>query len=227
MDEIPSLTKKIAGKSLPIEKLCSRKARKFHSQNHRLFLPAMELAYVFGSLSHTPRRSLLHTLLPRIDKMLGTLEGVSPEEYGNGHEYWDGTFILLIISLLFSSVLNSSKTLNIHQKRRRDSGSYRSTARKQKRGTRRLMPDYTLGHFLRGVVQFTARYQPPESSPEARRASEGEASDEEIDAGAEKDFLLVLEHAPKVEVRDFNLNNSLNHISPSIMPPSRLLALEG
>jgi hypothetical protein len=63
------------------------------------------------------------------------------------------------------------------------------------------MSDYTLGHFLRGVVQFTARHPPPESSPEARRASEGEASEEEIDAGAEKDFLLVLEHAPKVEVR--------------------------
>jgi hypothetical protein len=63
------------------------------------------------------------------------------------------------------------------------------------------MIDYTLGHFLRGVVQFTARYPPPDSSPEARRAIEGEASDEEIDAGAEKDFLLVLEHAPKVEVR--------------------------
>jgi len=63
------------------------------------------------------------------------------------------------------------------------------------------MIDYTLGHFLRGVVQFTARHPPPDSSPEARRASEGEASDEEIDAGAEKDFLLVLEHAPKVEVR--------------------------
>lgn len=63
------------------------------------------------------------------------------------------------------------------------------------------MIDYTLGHFLRGVVQFTARHPPPDSSPEARRASEVEASDEEIDAGAEKDFLLVLEHAPKVEVR--------------------------
>jgi hypothetical protein len=94
MDEIPSLTKKIAGKSLPIEKLASRKARKFHSQNHRLFLPAMELAYVFGSLSHTPRKSLLHTLLPRIDRMLSTLEGVEPAEYGNGHEYWDGTYSL-------------------------------------------------------------------------------------------------------------------------------------
>lgn len=90
MEAIPSLTKKIAGKSLPIEKLASRKARKFHSQGNRLFLPAMELAYVFGSLSHTPRRSLLQTLLPRIDKMLAKLEGVEPEAYGNGHEYWDG-----------------------------------------------------------------------------------------------------------------------------------------
>lgn len=166
MDQIPSLTKKIAGKSLPIEKLCSRKARKFHSQNHRLFLPAMELAYVFGSLSHTPRGSLLHTLLPRIDKMLATLEGVEPAEYGNGHEYWDGT--------------SSQITFRAGQW---------------------LMIDYTLGHFLRGVVQFTARYQPPEATDEAKAASEGEPSNEEIDAGAEKDFLLVLEHAPKVEVR--------------------------
>lgn len=91
MDQIPKLTKKIAGKSLPIEKLCSRKARKFHSQDNRLFLPAMELAYVFGSLSHTPRRSLLQTHLPRIDKMLAKLEGVEPAQYGNGHGYWDGT----------------------------------------------------------------------------------------------------------------------------------------
>ena len=26
--------------------------------------------------------------------MLGTLEGVEPAEYGNGHEYWDGTLLL-------------------------------------------------------------------------------------------------------------------------------------
>ncbi|WVW83205.1 hypothetical protein I302_105223 [Kwoniella bestiolae CBS 10118] len=89
MTQIPKLTKKIAGKSLPIEKLVSRKARKFHSQHNRLFLPAMELAYVFGSLSNTPRRSLLDSWLPRINKVLKSLEGVEPENYGNGHEYWD------------------------------------------------------------------------------------------------------------------------------------------
>lgn len=63
-----------------------------------------------------------------------------------------------------------------------------------------LVTDYTLGHFLRGVVQFTARYQPPEASELAKTKSKGEAIDEEIDAGAERDFNLVLEHAPKVEV---------------------------
>jgi hypothetical protein len=121
MDEIPSLTKKIAGKSLPIEKLCSRKARKFHSQNHRLFLPAMELAYVFGSLSHTPRKSLLHTLLPRIDKMLGILEGVTPEEYGNGHGYWDGKFSLLHL-ILSSPVSSQSITLSSKGDEKEDTG---------------------------------------------------------------------------------------------------------
>ncbi|WWC61209.1 uncharacterized protein I303_103789 [Kwoniella dejecticola CBS 10117] len=89
MQQIPKLTKKIAGKSLPIEKLVSRKARKFHSQGQKLFLPAMELAYVFGSLSNTPRRSLLGQWLPRIDKALQGLDSVEPENYGNGHEYWD------------------------------------------------------------------------------------------------------------------------------------------
>ncbi|KAK8869877.1 hypothetical protein IAR55_000445 [Kwoniella newhampshirensis] len=89
MLQIPKLTKKIAGKSLPIEKLVSRKARKFQTQDNRLFLPALELAYVFGSLANTPRRVLLDTHLPRISEKLAQLEATMPEEYGNGHGYWD------------------------------------------------------------------------------------------------------------------------------------------
>ena len=83
---LPTLTKKIAGKSLPIEKLCNRKARKFESQGQRLFLPAMELAYVFGALGHCPRDKLLEVHLPVIDAGLKQLE--KGEEYGSG--YWDG-----------------------------------------------------------------------------------------------------------------------------------------
>lgn len=86
------------------------------------------------------------------------------------------------------------------------------------------MVDYTLGHFLRGVVQFTARYQPSESSPEARASSPGEASDAEIDAGAEKDFLLVLEHAPKVEVcppNSYRISHGIDINLPPIVDVKR------
>ncbi|ORY33728.1 hypothetical protein BCR39DRAFT_518906 [Naematelia encephala] len=156
MKMIPKLTKKIAGKSLPIEKLCNRKARKFESQGHRLFLPALELSYVFGALSHTPRRALLGIILPRIDRALDKLQKTTPEEYGlrKGTEYWD---------------------------------------------------DYCLGHFLRGVVQFVARYQPPEAAESAKVPGPGEPSDDEIDHGAEADFQAVLRHGPQVQLDHYIL----------------------
>ncbi|KAL7422267.1 hypothetical protein Q5752_002913 [Cryptotrichosporon argae] len=89
LKRIPKLTKKIAGKSLPIEKFVSRKARKFAGQADWLFLPALELSYVFGSLAHTPRHALLSTTLPRIDKALAKLDASTPEQWGNGTQYWD------------------------------------------------------------------------------------------------------------------------------------------
>lgn len=147
--QLPKLAKKIAGKSVPLEKLCQRKARKYVSQNNRLFLPAMELGYVFGSLGSTPRRLLLSRWLPRIDKELARLERTPPEQWGNGTGWWD---------------------------------------------------DYVLGHFLRAVVQSTACYQPKDASENARRPLPGQPSNAELDAGAERDFRLVIEHAPKVEL---------------------------
>ncbi|WWD15847.1 hypothetical protein CI109_100271 [Kwoniella shandongensis] len=152
MLQIPKLTKKIAGKSLPIEKLCSRKARKFQSQHNRLFLPALELAYVFGSLANTPRKLLLHTHLPRIEKMLERLVQTAPEEYGPG--YWD---------------------------------------------------DYCLGHFLKGMCQATARYQPPEAAPEAKRVEPNDPSDEVLDQGAEKDYQAVIRHSHDVQLDHYIL----------------------
>ena len=84
----------------------------------------MELAYVFGALSHTPRRHLLGKHLPRIDKMLRKLDESSPEAYGNGSEYWDGEYGVYLVAYADSALV-----------------------------------DFCLGHFLRGVVQFTAVYQ--------------------------------------------------------------------
>lgn len=96
IQSLPKLTKKIAGKSLPIEKLANRKGRKYLAQGHMLFLPAMELAYVFGSLGHTPRRVLVSKWLPHINAELARLEASTPEEWGNGEQYWDGESVVLV-----------------------------------------------------------------------------------------------------------------------------------
>ncbi|KAI8814774.1 outer membrane protein Iml2/Tetratricopeptide repeat protein 39, partial [Cladochytrium replicatum] len=48
MNEVPGATKKVAGKSVPIEKLIARKARKFRDQGCRLMLPALEILYFFN-----------------------------------------------------------------------------------------------------------------------------------------------------------------------------------
>lgn len=119
MKTVRGLTKKLAGKSLPIEvsltppsphsdletdcfalggvgvltilqKLCVRKTRKFESQGHYLFLPGLELAYVYGALYHTPRKTLLGVHLPRVDRQLERIKAKGAEAYeGN---YWDGEF---------------------------------------------------------------------------------------------------------------------------------------
>ena len=48
----------------------------------------MELAYVFGSLFHCPRKTLLGTHIPRIERQMAKLEAKGEEAYGSG--YWDG-----------------------------------------------------------------------------------------------------------------------------------------
>ncbi|RKO86983.1 outer membrane protein Iml2/Tetratricopeptide repeat protein 39, partial [Blyttiomyces helicus] len=48
LKEVPKLTQKIAGKSIPLEKFVSRKARKFHLQDRRLFFPWLEILYIFN-----------------------------------------------------------------------------------------------------------------------------------------------------------------------------------
>ena len=73
---------------IDMQKLCGRTTRKLEYQGHYLFLPGMELAYVFGALYHCPRKTLLGVHLPRIDRQLAKLEAMGEEAYGSG--YWDG-----------------------------------------------------------------------------------------------------------------------------------------
>ncbi|KLO18667.1 hypothetical protein SCHPADRAFT_993336 [Schizopora paradoxa] len=74
MKEIPSLVHKIAGKSIPLEKFVSRKARKFQQQKGRLILPALEFSYVLLGMDHAPPTVIEHTLLPSVNEALADVE---------------------------------------------------------------------------------------------------------------------------------------------------------
>ncbi|KAF7342547.1 hypothetical protein MSAN_02010900 [Mycena sanguinolenta] len=94
MERVPGLRQKIAGKSIPLEKFVARRARKFQSQNNRLLLPSLELAYVFLGIAHAPRAVVESKMLPSVRNALSDLEGTSGDrEKGKGKEarqgYWD------------------------------------------------------------------------------------------------------------------------------------------
>ncbi|TRM66925.1 hypothetical protein BD626DRAFT_396622 [Schizophyllum amplum] len=98
MAKVPSVRQRIAGKSIPLEKLVARKARKFQTQGH-LALPALELAYLFLGIAHAPREILTGRMLPEVWALLARLgvtragEDMSKarddhaKEYGKA--YWD------------------------------------------------------------------------------------------------------------------------------------------
>lgn len=77
---VPSVTQKIAGKSIPLEKFVARKARKMIEQGY-LTLPAMEFAYMCHCYTTASHRSLTQVLLPMVDDTLAELG--SGEASGN------------------------------------------------------------------------------------------------------------------------------------------------
>ncbi|GAA5827210.1 hypothetical protein JCM11251_001170 [Rhodosporidiobolus azoricus] len=91
MLRVPDLLQKIGGKSIPIEKFISRRARKFIAQGDRLTLPGIELAYVLNCLGLSPRRILVDKHLVEVKKVLADLGAVADSSaYGKtGEEYWD------------------------------------------------------------------------------------------------------------------------------------------
>ncbi|KAF8801787.1 hypothetical protein BYT27DRAFT_7197766 [Phlegmacium glaucopus] len=92
MARVPVLRQKIAGKSIPLEKLVARKARKFQSQNQHLALPALELAYIFHAIAHAPRSVIVNKMLPEVESLLTQLNKSKDDIIGyvGGREsYWD------------------------------------------------------------------------------------------------------------------------------------------
>jgi hypothetical protein len=110
MSSVPSLTQKVAGKSIPLEKFVSRRARKFTSQGNRLALAGLEAAYVLNCLSMSPMEVLEKKYLEQVSTLLVELEGVkSPTSYGqSADEYWDGSFLFLPFFSSFEADLSLS-----------------------------------------------------------------------------------------------------------------------
>ena len=78
MERVPSMSQRIAGKSIPLEKFASRKSRKM-TQYGYLFHPAMEFAYLTHCYTTSPPRALFRRFLPIIEQELERLTSqVSP-----------------------------------------------------------------------------------------------------------------------------------------------------
>ncbi|GAC96399.1 hypothetical protein PHSY_003979 [Pseudozyma hubeiensis SY62] len=87
--KVPTLTQKIAGKSIPMEKFVARKSKKF-TQYGRLLLPGLEFAYVYHCLSNAPRYVLCDEALVLVSEALADLHDVEdPSQYYSGDEYYD------------------------------------------------------------------------------------------------------------------------------------------
>ncbi|OLY84043.1 Tetratricopeptide repeat protein 39B [Smittium mucronatum] len=70
--EIPDLKKKIAGKSLAIEKFVIRKSRKFFMQDNFLLLPSLEMLQVLNFIDKTPHSRLKYLLENKVNQYLSS-----------------------------------------------------------------------------------------------------------------------------------------------------------
>lgn len=87
--QVPNLTQKIAGKSIPMEKFVARKSKKFNKYK-RLLLPGLEFSYVYHCLSNAPRYILADEALVLVSDALAELHAVEdPSRYYSGEEYFD------------------------------------------------------------------------------------------------------------------------------------------
>lgn len=73
--DVPKYKQRIAGKSLPMEKFAVKKSQRFLNQNNRLFMPAVELLYLWNLFNvFGKRKSLCDNLYRLIDKNIKDLE---------------------------------------------------------------------------------------------------------------------------------------------------------
>ncbi|KAJ3069191.1 hypothetical protein HDU99_002999, partial [Rhizoclosmatium hyalinum] len=99
MKEVPTLLRRIAGYSIPIEKFLARKAKKFIKQGNRLLFPAYEILYFFHGLVMMSKETLLDVVLEttRTLKELSEARAKCPEGQIPYSTYHDDVCLALFI----------------------------------------------------------------------------------------------------------------------------------
>ncbi|KAJ2787601.1 hypothetical protein GGI15_000563 [Coemansia interrupta] len=95
MAAVPALQRKVAGKSIPLEKFVMRKARRFDEQGGFLMRPGLELVASWNLYAKTPA-DRLHALLAEVNRDIGQLAAHTPETYRHTRLYDDLSVLLLV-----------------------------------------------------------------------------------------------------------------------------------
>ncbi|KAF9555191.1 hypothetical protein CPC08DRAFT_737445 [Agrocybe pediades] len=187
MERVPGLRQKIAGKSIPLEKFVSRKARKFSGQNNRLCLPALELAYIFQGIAHAPRKVILEKMLKDVVAAL--------KEMG-----WTDT----CLDPAPDSAGASNEKENEKEKESERGIVKEAKIRKhieKKRYGKGYWDDYCLAMFLRGVCLRYVAYPDPDAELDPKdEVKDTPLSKEIAERESEASFRAVFEHGPKIEL---------------------------
>ncbi|KAI8914486.1 hypothetical protein EDD86DRAFT_268666 [Gorgonomyces haynaldii] len=88
MKQVPTLCKKVAGKSIPIEKYVARKSRKFLMQDNRLCLPGYEIIYMWAGFDMLPKQRL-QELSQVFDQKLKALDAMQKKDTAPYKTYYD------------------------------------------------------------------------------------------------------------------------------------------
>ncbi|KAJ2802713.1 hypothetical protein H4R20_003173 [Coemansia guatemalensis] len=83
---VPSLKRKVAGKSIPIEKFVIRKAAKFQQQGNFLMRPGLEMLHTMNLISKMPRARLL-ALRDEIEREIANMAQFMPISRGTKNPY--------------------------------------------------------------------------------------------------------------------------------------------
>ncbi|KAI8087279.1 hypothetical protein BDF21DRAFT_335101 [Thamnidium elegans] len=113
MEQVNGEKQKIAGKSIPMEKYVSRKARKFKSQNNYLLLPDLEILNAFTALDFIPV-DILNNNMKRIETALDNLSKKKNKHYED--DLCLAEFLRAITSrMLYEQGYNTSQMHTIHE----------------------------------------------------------------------------------------------------------------